>query len=126
MALFEAVHHCHSMANKNILAEQLCGLVCAGLQQDPDQRPSMDEMRVRLWNAWKTAVEMNPAATPRRRSGILKLDNVPAMGTCNGLVSHDESHDDDLMPQANGVSGAIDVSMNPIHNKKTAEETLSI
>ena len=54
--LHEAVYRYQLHGNQNQLADELSQLVGRGLQQDEDDRPTMDGVANSLWHAWKTSL----------------------------------------------------------------------
>eukprot|EP00658_Telonema_sp_P-2_P082399 TRINITY_DN8707_c0_g1_i5.p1 TRINITY_DN8707_c0_g1~~TRINITY_DN8707_c0_g1_i5.p1 ORF type:complete len:1141 (-),score=255.98 TRINITY_DN8707_c0_g1_i5:316-3738(-) len=63
LVLYEAIHNCHMLQEKAELAELLCLTVCKGLQHDPEARPTMKQLRARLWECWKRSVVLLPEHT---------------------------------------------------------------
>eukprot|EP00656_Telonema_subtile_P051664 TRINITY_DN700_c0_g4_i2.p1 TRINITY_DN700_c0_g4~~TRINITY_DN700_c0_g4_i2.p1 ORF type:complete len:156 (-),score=54.53 TRINITY_DN700_c0_g4_i2:143-610(-) len=57
--VYEAATHflcTHTLRDQ--MSHQICALMCRGLQHDPEERPSMEQLRGMLWEAWRTCVEM--------------------------------------------------------------------
>ena len=56
VALNETVYCCTLLRHQDRLAELVTDMVSSGLQQVEKDRPTMEELKGELWQAWKTSV----------------------------------------------------------------------